>query len=171
MKSNPRAAEKQAPVEYREDYDEKLVQLNRRLADARTEHHRARDALDECEEDYVSTRERREMVLGENVRLISERQKSVDRLVAEKQRLVAEVNRHWAVVDKLYENRLAQFERMLMRLKVDADFAKTRFDTATQRIENRANMMDSITRALENARNLKVGAARIACNELLITLT
>jgi len=160
MKSKKRVAEQQAPVDYREDYEEKLVQLNRRLADTRTEHHRARDALDDGEADYVGTKERRDMVLGENGRLISERQKSVDGLVAEKQRLVAEVNSHWAIVDALYESRVVQFERMLTRLKEDADFVRTRFDTATQRIENRATMMDKITRVLENASNLKVSAVR-----------
>lgn len=160
MKSKPRAVEQQVPVDYREDYDEKLVQLNRRLADTRTKHHRARDALDDSEADYVGTKERRDMVLGENGRLISERQKSVDGLVAEKQRLEAEVNRYWAIVDALYENRVVQFERMLTRLKEDADFVRTRFDTSTQKIENRATMMDKITRVLENASNLKVCAVR-----------
>ncbi|XP_060860332.1 uncharacterized protein LOC132937529 [Metopolophium dirhodum] len=155
MKSKKRVAEQQAPVDYREDYDEKLVQLNRRLADTRTEHHRARDALDDGEADYVGTKERRDMVLGENGRLIAERQKSVDGLVAEKQRLVAEVKSHWAVVDALYESRVVQFERMLTRLKEDADFFRTRFDTSTQKLENRATMMDKITRVLENASNLK----------------
>ncbi|CAI6356492.1 unnamed protein product [Macrosiphum euphorbiae] len=155
MKPKKLVVEEQVPVDYLEDYDEKLVQLNRRLADTRTEHHRARDALDDGEADYVGTKERRDMVLGENGRLIAERQKSVDVLVAEKQRLVAEVNSYWAIVDALYESRVVQFERMLTRLKEDADFVRTRFDTAVQRIENRATMMDKITRALENASNLK----------------
>ncbi|XP_003242808.1 uncharacterized protein LOC100569220 [Acyrthosiphon pisum] len=155
MKSKKRVAEQQAPVEYREDYDEKLVQLNRRLADTRTEHRRAGDALDDGEADYVGTKERRDMVLGENGRLISECQKSVDGLVVDKQRLVAGVNSYWAMVDALYESRVVQFERMLTRLKEDADFVRTRFDTSTQRIENRATMMDKLTRALENASNLK----------------
>ncbi|XP_022180411.1 uncharacterized protein LOC111040716 [Myzus persicae] len=155
MKSKRKVPEQQAPVDYLEDYDEKLVQLNRRLASARTEHHRARDALDDNEANYVGTKERREMVLWENGRLISERQKSADLLVAEKQRLVAEVNSHWAIVDALYESRIVQFQRMLTRLKEDADFVRTRFNTSAQRIENRTIMMDKITRVLENASNLK----------------
>jgi len=147
-------------VDYRKDYDEKLVQLNRRLADTRTKHHRARDALDDGEADYVGTKERRDMVLGENGRLISECQKSVDGLVAEKQRLGVGVKSYWAIVDALYESRVVQFERMLTRLKEDADFVRTRFDAATQKIESRATMMDKITRVLENASNLKVCAVR-----------
>ncbi|XP_025208588.1 uncharacterized protein LOC112603964 [Melanaphis sacchari] len=153
------AAEVQAPAKdpntTREYYEEELVQLNRRLADARTEHHQARDALDASEAEYVGTKERREMVLGENGRLIVERQQSVDRLVAEKQRLMTEVNSYWAVVNALYERRQVQYEQMLARLKEDTDFVRTKYEAATQRIEQRATMMDKITRVLENSNDLK----------------
>lgn len=164
------AAEVQTPAKdlTREDYEEELVQLNRQLAGARAEHRRARDALDADEAEYFGTKERREMVLGENGRLIAERQLSVDGLTAEKQRLVAQVNSYWAVVNALYERREIQYERMLARLKEDTDFVRTRFDAATQRIEQRAAMMDKITRVLENSRNLKVSAKQL--DEFVITV-
>jgi len=57
---------------------------------------------------------------------------------------------------------------MLARLKEDTDFVRTRFDAATQRIEQRAAMMDKITRVLENSRNLKVGAMQL--DEFVITV-
>uniref|UniRef100_A0A2S2P828 Uncharacterized protein n=1 Tax=Schizaphis graminum TaxID=13262 RepID=A0A2S2P828_SCHGA len=139
----------------REDYDEKLLQLNRRLGASRAEHRQASDALDACETEYITTKERRKIVLGENGRLISERQKSVDGLTDKKQRLEAEVNGYWALVDALYERRKVQYEKMLTRLKEDTDFVRTRYETATQRIEQRAAIMDKITRELENSSNLK----------------
>lgn len=164
------AAEVQAPAKdlTREDYEEQLVQLNRRLASARTEHLCARDALDADEAEYYGTKERREMVLSENGRLIVERQLSVDGLTAEKQRLVAQVNSYWAVVNALYERREIQYKQILVRLKEDTDFVRTRFDAATQRIEQRAAMMDKITRVLKNSRNLKVGAKQL--DEFVITV-
>jgi len=152
----------------REDYDEKLVQLNRRLAAARAEHRQASDALDTGEAEYISTKERREMVLGENGRLITERQQSVDRLMDEKQRLEAEVNSYWTHLDALFERRQVQYDQMLTRLKGDTDFVRTRYEAATQRIEQRAAMMDKITRALENTSNLKVGAMQH--DELVVTV-
>lgn len=162
-----RVANQRAPIAgtTREEYEEELVQLNRRLGATRAEHRRVGDDREAAEAEYSETKRRREMVVGENGRLIAERQLAVDGLMADKQRMAAEVNAHWAVVDALYERRQIQYERTLAQLKEDTDFVRTKYEAARTRIDHRTVLMDKITRVLQNAADLKVGVyGGVGCN-------
>ncbi|VVC27042.1 Hypothetical protein CINCED_3A021560 [Cinara cedri] len=135
-----------AVKENRTDYEEKLVQYNRRLAFNRSKHNRLEKTRDEAKVVYERDRERFVDVMSECGRLIARRQAGIDECEALTRQLISQVAAYQATCDELYERRCVQYDRVLGDFDSKKTLFKSKYEGVYDKNRQRIALMDKITR-------------------------
>lgn len=132
------------------------MQYNRRLADARSENGRLETAEEVAATAYRQARERHDGILRDFGQRIVQHQIEIVALESRKHRSTTLYAVRQSARDAMYENRRAQYDRMLDELEANSTFEEGKYKAAAEKERRKIVLMDKISSVSQSIDDLRV---------------
>lgn len=140
----------------RVDYEKKLVELNRHLAEVKSRYGQLEAARNNAKVTLRQAKEWRNDVLSEYQRQNYELDGIIDQCESEKSQLIAQKVTYWDTWDKSYELRVAQYDRALAKITSKMELEDQKWKTMTEERMHRTTLMNKIEVMVDSIKSLKV---------------
>lgn len=140
----------------RAEYEEKLVEWNRLLADVKSRYGQIEVARDVAKAAYRRAKEWRSDVLRNYQRQNVELDRIIDQCEFKKIQLTSRKTAYWDAWDKSYELRTGQYDRALAKIRSKMEFESQKWKTMADERAHKATLMNKIESIVGRMDSLKV---------------